>query len=80
MTTTDVISAKQAGTLYGLFRERLQRSPNHSAYRSYDPETKQWFDTTWHEVAVQVARWQAALATEELQPGDRVAINLRNCI
>ena len=80
MATTDIISAEQAGTLYGLFRERLQRSPDHIAYKSYNPETTQWFDTTWHEVAVQVARWQTALAAEQLQPGVRVAINLRNCI
>ena len=80
MATTDIISAEQAGTLYGLFRERLQRSPDHIAYKSYNPETTQWFDTTWHEVAVQVAWWQTALSAEQLQPGDRVAINLRNCI
>jgi len=80
MTPTDVISAEQAGTLFGLFRERLQRSPQQTAYRSFNSATKQWFDATWLEVAAQVARWQAALNTEHLQPGDRVAINLRNCV
>ena len=80
MNMTDTISAKQACTLYGLFKERLKRSPHITAYKSYDPETKQWFDSTWSEVATRVACWQGALIKEELQSGDRVAINLRNCI
>ncbi len=76
---TDTIPQEQAGTLYGLFRERLKRSPHNTAYRSYSNETKSWYDVTWEEVATQVARWQDALAKEDLEPGDRVAINLKNC-
>jgi long-chain acyl-CoA synthetase len=76
---TDYISAEQAGTLYGLFQERLSRSPDHLAYRSYSAQTQDWYDTTWREVAQQVARWQQALSEEQLKPGDRVALNLRNC-
>jgi long-chain acyl-CoA synthetase len=75
----DTIPPEQAGTLYGLFRERLKRSPHLPAYRSYSNDTKTWYDVTWEEVATQIARWQDALANEELEPGDRVAINLRNC-
>ena len=80
MTTakTDYISAEQAGNLYGLFLERLARSPDHIAYRSYSNQTKDWYNTTWRDVAQQVARWQAALKHENLEPGDRVALNLRN--
>ena len=77
---TDIISAKQASTLYGLFKERLKRSPHKTAYKSYNSETKQWFDITWSEVATRVATWQNSLIKEELQSGDRVALNLRNCI
>lgn len=75
----DTIPLEQAGTLYGLFRERLKRSPHHPAYRSYSNKNKSWYDVTWEEVATQVARWQEAIAKEELEAGDRVAINLRNC-
>jgi long-chain acyl-CoA synthetase len=78
-TLTDSIPPEQAATLYGLFQERLKRSPQHIAYRSYSNSRKEWYDITWQEVAIQVARWQAALAKEELAPGDRVAINLKNC-
>ncbi|NQY27535.1 MAG: long-chain fatty acid--CoA ligase [Piscirickettsiaceae bacterium] len=76
---TDVIPLEQAGTLYGLFCERLKRSPHLPAYRSYSNETKSWYDVTWEEVSTQVARWQEALLKEDLEPGDRVAINLKNC-
>jgi long-chain acyl-CoA synthetase len=76
---TDVIPQEQAGTLYGLFRERLKRSPHHAAYQNYSTKDKIWYDITWEEVATQVARWQDALAKEGLEPGDRVAINLKNC-
>lgn len=76
---TDYISTEQAGTLYGLFLERLSRSPADIAYQSFSPQTQTWYTTTWREVAQQVARWQQALAAEQLEPGDRVALNLRNC-
>jgi len=76
---SDSISPEQAGTLYGLFRERLKRCPQQPAYRSYSNSRKQWYDTSWQEVAFQVARWQDALSNENLMPGDRVAINLKNC-
>jgi len=77
--STDIIPVEQAGTLYGLFRERLKRSPHHAAYRSYDSTDKTWYDITWEEVSTQVARWQEAIEKEGLEPGDRVAINLKNC-
>lgn len=75
----DVISIGEAQTLYGLFQQRVTRSPENTAYRSYDSETKSWYDTSWQEVANNVARWQSALLKENLEPGDRVALNLRNC-
>jgi len=76
---SDFISADTAGTLAGLFRERVKRSPNKVAYRQFDQDTGQWCDTTWQELATEVARWQEALSNEGLQHGDRVAVLLRNC-
>jgi long-chain acyl-CoA synthetase len=75
---TDFIDARQAGTLYGLFRQRVARSPDKLAYRNYDRARKAWVDTNWSQMAALVARWQAALSAENLQAGDRVAISLRN--
>lgn len=80
MSTVDIISNKEAGNLFGLFRERVKRSPNKPAYKSYDSQTKQWQTLTWSEAEQQVAIWQAALEKEGLKSGDRVAINLRNCV
>lgn len=77
--TEDVITAEAAVTLDGLFRQRLHRSPERPAYRSYDRESKQWLDATWAETAAAVARWQESLAREGLAAGDRVALALRNC-
>ncbi|MGB5718397.1 MAG: long-chain fatty acid--CoA ligase [Gammaproteobacteria bacterium] len=77
--TTDNISASDAKTLAGLFRERVARTPDAIAYRQFNTDDKQWHDSSWAEMASEVARWQAALANEHLQAGDRVAILLRNC-
>jgi long-chain acyl-CoA synthetase len=75
--TMDVITPDQAGTLHGLFVERVRRTPEKVAYRHFQQDV--WRDFTWREMRDEVARWQAALAGLKLQPGDRVAIMLRNC-
>lgn len=78
MGSTDYISPPQAGTLDGLLRERVRRTPDHLAYRSFDRATSQWCDWTWGETGREVARWQRALAAEGLAPGERVGLLLRN--
>jgi long-chain acyl-CoA synthetase len=77
--TIDKIPAGTAGTLAGLFRERVRRTPDAIAYRHHDETTGRWQDSSWASMATAVAYWQAAFAQEELQPGDRVAILMRNC-
>jgi long-chain acyl-CoA synthetase len=78
-STPDVIQPQEAGTLSGLFRERVARSPDAVAYRQFNPHTHVWENTTWRDMGSAVARWQAALTREALTPGDRVAVLLRNC-
>lgn len=73
------IPPEQAGTLAGLFRERVRRTPGDIAYRQFERDTGRWQETTWAAMADEVGRWQAALRTEGLAPGERVAILLRNC-
>ena len=91
----DVITPQQAGTLHGLFVERVRRTPDKVAYRHFSSDITPasghesslklrfqrnvWRDLTWREMRGEVARWQAALAGLELQRGDRVAIMLRSC-
>jgi long-chain acyl-CoA synthetase len=79
LMTEDIISAENAGTLDGLLYQRIRRTPDITAYRSFDPEARVWRDTSWRVVGAEVARWREALAAEGLLPGDRVAVHLRNC-
>jgi long-chain acyl-CoA synthetase len=73
-----VIAVEAAGTLDGLFRERVQRTPESTAYRDYNLQHENWRDYTWAQIDHQVARWQAALEKDGLKAGDRVAVMLRN--
>ncbi len=77
MADQNVISPEQAGTLHGLFVERVRRSPEKVAYRYFQQNA--WRALNWQQMSEQVARWQAALAALGLQRGSRVAIMLRNC-
>ncbi len=76
---SDVIAPEIAKTLDGLFQERVRRSAAAPAYRNFD-EPGVWKDYTWGDVEKLVARWQTGLEADGLQPGDRVAIMLRNSV
>lgn len=75
----NLITPEQAGTLDGLFARRVKRSGDRLAYQGYDRRSKEWRGYSWAEMGEQVGRWQQALAKEDLKPGDRVAVLLRNC-
>jgi long-chain acyl-CoA synthetase len=75
----EIITPEEAVTLHGLFLERVSRTPGTVAYRYFDVHLEKWLALTWTQMRDQVARWQAALLREKLQPGDRVAVMLRNC-
>ncbi|MBK1720365.1 long-chain fatty acid--CoA ligase [Thiocystis violacea] len=72
------IGAAEAVTLCGLLLERARRTPRGLAYLQFDPLAEQWRETTWADMAGEVARWQAALRRERLRPGDRVALMMSN--
>jgi len=69
-----------AGGLHGLFRERVERTPEREAYRCFSPETASWRSIRWREMGDMLRFWKAALRQEGLHPGERVAIMLRNCL
>ncbi|MBU1425791.1 MAG: long-chain fatty acid--CoA ligase [Gammaproteobacteria bacterium] len=75
---TDLIAQDIAVTLDGLFHERARRSPDKAAYRYFDDHRCEWYELTWREMELEIARWQGAMTREGLQPGDRVAIMLKN--
>jgi len=72
------IDYQESLTIPAMFRERVQRSSDQVAYRHFDVASKKWQDTTWQEMHVEVARWQEALQREDLAPGSKVAVMLRN--
>jgi long-chain acyl-CoA synthetase len=76
----DIIIPEEAGTLGGLFRERVKRSPDNCAYRRFDRQGLCCECSTWAETASLAARWQEAMRRERLQPGDRVAVMLKNSL
>ena len=76
---SDIIPMDVAKHLPGLFRERVNRSSDRTAYRHYQESEQTWQDYTWQDMAHHVALWQTALQNEALEPGDRVGIMLRNC-
>ncbi len=75
----DPIPVEDMATLDGIFLERVRCSPLRIAYRWFDRVLGGWRQMTWAEMGHEVARWRQALGGEELQPGDRVALQLRNC-
>ena len=77
--TQDIISPEDVGNLHNLLLERVRRSPDALAYRCFNEKENHWGDLSWRQVADEVARWKAALAAEDLQTGDRVAVMARNC-
>jgi len=76
---SDVIPLETAEHLPGLFRERIRRSAEATAYRHYIVSEQAWQDFTWQDMAEHVSLWQTAMLQEDLNPGDRVGIMLRNC-
>jgi long-chain acyl-CoA synthetase len=77
--TEDIISPETAQTLYGLFKERVRRTPDRTAYTFFDAESSLWKSCLWSEMSVEIERWRTALSREGLEPGDRVAIWICNC-
>ncbi len=74
----DSIAANDALTLVELFRRRALRSPDGIAYMQCAPGTGQWQNYSWREMVRLADRWQYGLARENLEPGERVAVLLRN--
>lgn len=76
---TDFIALEIATTLDVMFHERVRRTPNDIAYRYFDDQACEWREMTWQAALQEIVTWQAALLHEHLEPGDRVAIMLKNC-
>ncbi len=73
-----LIEQDEVSTLPALFRARLEKTPDAMAYRQYDVASQKWTQTSWRNMANEIARWQAAFVKDGLQAGDKVAVMLRN--
>jgi len=75
---SEIIQVSEVQSLPGLFRERLKKTPDAIAYRQYDIASQQWTESSWQEMANEISRWQAAFEKDGLQPGEKVAIMVKN--
>jgi long-chain acyl-CoA synthetase len=75
---TRYIALDHDATIAEAFMARATRSPNAPAYKEFDAKAQAWRDYTWREMADLVARMRAGFRREGLQPGDRIAIMLKN--
>lgn len=78
MEISDFIPAQVAGTIDGLFRERVRQTPDMAAYSHFDRKEKQWLNYSWHDMAERVSRWQQSLQQSGLEKKDRIAICMKN--
>ncbi|MEE9493894.1 MAG: long-chain fatty acid--CoA ligase [Gammaproteobacteria bacterium] len=76
----DLILAETAVTLDGLFRERVRRSPDKTAYLYYEQADKAWRELKWRSLNATVNQWRSAFVGEQLESGARVAISLKNSV
>lgn len=78
MRTEDRITPDEVENLSRLFLERVARNPDKTAYQYFDGTLEQWCDISWQTMADRVAQWQGSLNQENLVPGDRVGIMMKN--
>ena len=67
-------------TISDVFALRCRTSPNAPAYRQFDSGSKEWVGVNWREVGDRVARMREGFRRAALQPGERVAVMLKNSI
>ena len=73
-----LIQESDVQSLPALFRARLNKTPDAMAYRQYDVASQAWTQSSWSEMSNEIARWQSAFQKDGLQPGDKVAIMVKN--
>lgn len=73
-------SFDEVQTLPALFAWRVEKTPHREAYRQFDDIARRWIGYSWREIDERLEAWRLALDAEQLKPGDRVAILVRNGI
>ena len=70
----------EASTIADVFALRCRSSPNAPAYREFDSALKEWCGVDWRETGDRALRMREGLRREGLQPGERIAVMLKNSI
>ncbi len=73
------VAIESSDSIAVVFARRAALTPGARAYREYDAAIQSWRIHTWSEMARFAGRVRAGLAAEGLEPGERIAIMLRNC-
>lgn len=74
----EIIGCQEVETIPGLFLRRAARLPSEIAYSEFDGRA--WRAVTWADMVRRVNSMRAALDRAGLEPGDRAAILLPNCV
>ena len=69
-----------AATIADVFALRCRTSPNAPAYREFKSASNEWIGVDWREVGDRVARMREGLRRDGLQPGERMAVMLKNSV
>lgn len=78
--TLDIIDPRKAKTLYGLFAERVKRTPQRPAYSYLDLKTKKWNTLNWSQMEELVGQWVGILKNNSLEQDSKVALWSRNSV
>lgn len=76
----DVIKPDEVTGLYSLFKQRVKRTPDATAYIESISEQEEWHKYSWQDVDVIVDKWRHRLLSYQLSEGDRVAVLMRNSV
>ena len=77
---TRYLMLDDAATIADVFALRCRTSPNAPAYREFKSASNEWIGVDWREVGDRVARMREGLRREGLQPGERMAVMLKNSV
>ena len=75
----DYLDTSNYNNIAAMLKERALNQHDDVAYRQYEESEDQWRNYSWGQTASDAVRWQNALKRTGINPGDRIAMMLRNC-
>ena len=78
MTNKSALKRSDITTLFSVFKIRVDTTPQNEAFRFFNKHSQCWQSISWIEAYQQMIKVRNALATENLQVGDRVLLVMGN--